>query len=402
MKVHEKLAHLTPEQLDDLINRYYGKEKVPALIEEFGIDTSPGKLIYLFPPIPHEDLFCHYCKDTNLVSNRAPRTGYSSRSQTPYCPECGHKNSEGCWCGKCIDKENFEREEAGERQSDIIAAAYTRDVETPSVDNITLKDAVFILALARHSLREDWGFVEPFTFNKDKIALAPLYEFQNDIVTHLSTKGFITVCSASPLHAFIFDPAETYIDAHYPAMVRWEFLPGLSDENKCDYLKSLQAIANEDQWPVGWRADVAHLWHHIAKYECLEFFRHQLARRGYLQYTIGEKTHTTFDNLLADFPASIIFNLSWMAVRDTVDYIARNNISRNRGKNLFIGAIQRKADKAKAGGWELKHFRQNFSYPQTVVSATFFNLFLELGDSAFETVPPRIDSTWDRAGMTHL
>ena len=74
-------------------------------------------------------------------------------------------------------------------------------------------------------------------------------------------------------------------------MVRWEFLPGLSDENKCDYLKSLQAIANEDQWSVGWLSDVPNLWHHIAKYECLEFFLHLLAQRGYLTYTIGENTH---------------------------------------------------------------------------------------------------------------
>ena len=122
MKVHEKLAHLTPEQLDDLMERYQGKEKVAALIEEFGIDTSPGNLIYLFPPILHEDLFCHYCKDTNLVSNRAPRTGYSSSSQTPHCPECRHKNSEQCWCEYCIEKANFAQEEAAQRQSDIIAS----------------------------------------------------------------------------------------------------------------------------------------------------------------------------------------------------------------------------------------------------------------------------------------
>ena len=391
MKVHEKLAHLTPEQLDDLMERYQGKEKVAALIEEFGIDTSPGSLIYLFPPILHEDLFCHYCKDTNLVSERARRTGYASSSQTPHCPECWHENSERCRCGNCLDKENFEQEKAAERQSDIIAAAYTREVETPSVDNITLKDAVFILALARHSLREDLGYVEPF--NKDKIALAPLYEFQNDIVTHLSTKGFITVCSASPLHAFIFDPAETYIDAHYPAMVRWEFLPGLSDANKCDYLKSLQAIANEDQWSVGWLSDVPNLWHHIAKYECLEFFLHLLAQRGYLTYTIGENTHKTFENLLEDFPVSRIYNLSWMAVRDITDYIARENISKQQGKNLFIGAIQRKAEKTKVEGWELEHFGRDLNCPQTAVSSTFFNLFLELGDSAFETVPPKIDGT---------
>ena len=123
MKVHEKLAHLTPEQLDDLMERYQGKEKVAVLIEEFGIDTSPGSLIYLFPPILHEDLFCQYCKDTNLVSNRARRTDYASSSQTPHCPECGHENSEQCSVWKLQGEREFcKREEAAQRQSDIIAS----------------------------------------------------------------------------------------------------------------------------------------------------------------------------------------------------------------------------------------------------------------------------------------
>ena len=82
-----------------------------------------------------------------------------------------------------------------------------------------------------------------------------------------------------------------------------------------------------------------------------------------------------------------------MAVRDITDYIARENISKQQGKNLFIGAIQRKAEKTKVEGWELEHFGRDLNCPQTAVSSTFFNLFLELGDSAFETVPPKIDGT---------
>ena len=280
---------------------------------------------------------------------------------------------------------------AGFSEIRIIEAAYTREVEIPSVDNITLKDAVFILSLARHSLTEDLKYVEPF--NKDEIALAPLYEFQNEIVTHLSTKGFITISPDSPVYAFIFDPAETYIDAHYPAMAMWEFLPGLSVDIKYDYLRSLQTIANEYELSEGWRSDIPTLWHQIAKYECLEFFLHLLAQRGYQSYKIGKKTHTTFENILEDFPVSRIYNLTWMAVRDITDYIVRENISKQQGGNIFIGAIQRKADKAKAEGWEVKHFRRDVNCPQTVVSSTFFNLFLELWDSASETVPPKIDGT---------
>ena len=41
MALHRKLAHLTPEQVDDLIKRYYDSEKLTSLIEAFNIDAKP-------------------------------------------------------------------------------------------------------------------------------------------------------------------------------------------------------------------------------------------------------------------------------------------------------------------------------------------------------------------------
>ena len=55
---------------------------------------------------------------------------------------------------------------------------------------------------------------------------------------------------------------------------------------------------------------------------------------------------------------------------------------------MSLGAIQRKADQAKAGGRDLKHFARNYHCPQTDVSATFFNDILKMGDQALEAVPP--------------
>ena len=135
------------------------------------------------------------------------------------------------------------------------------------------------MALAQHSLTEDLRYVEPF--NKDVIALAPLYEFQNEIVTHLATKGFITISPESPVDAFIFDSAVTYIKSYDPTKVLWEFLPSLDVENKRDYLKRLQTIAKGNEWSDGWRSDIPKLWHDIAKYECLEYFIHLLAQGNY-------------------------------------------------------------------------------------------------------------------------
>ena len=326
IEVHKKLAHLTSQQLNDLIDRYQnGADKISDLIKEFNIDAIPSQLISLFPPIKHDDLVCSYCKDTNLMSKVKGRSTSLYYSNAPYCPECGHQNHEGCCCENCTAEADYQRWQKEQNKRRIIESEYTHKFDVPVINKITLKEAVFLLALVRHSLAEDLRFVEPF--NHDEIALAPLFEFKSEIVKCLYAKGFIAISSESPIDAFVFDPTETNIDAYYPARVLWNFLPGLSVEGKRDYLKELQAIVKSDEWPEGWRSDIPNLWHQIAKYECLEYFLYLLEQRDFKIDKIGEKTHATFERLLEDFSVSRIYNLSWMAVRDTTDYIVKESIS---------------------------------------------------------------------------
>lgn len=389
MIIHKKLEHLSAEQLDDLSVRYQrGDERVADLVRDFEIDITPSKLISILPPINHKDLFCPYCIDTNLISKRQGREASLRWPQIEYCPKCEHKNTENCRCQSCKEKADILRRETEEIKQQIIEMEYPRAIEILSSENISLRDAVFILALTRHFITEDMKFAEPF--NKNEILFAPCFEFQNDIVKHLYSKGFLAISPKSPVDAFVFDPNITRIDGYYPTKAIWEFLPGLDVEEKRDYLKNLQFTVKGDKWPDGWREDVPILWREISKYECLEYFHYLLEQRDFRIDKVGEKTHATFENLLEDFSVSVVFNLSFMAVRDTTDYIVRENISHGHGKNIFIGAIQRKAERAKAEGWELRHSRRDFNCPQSVVSSTFFNLFLGIGDVALETIAPEI------------
>ena len=60
MTLHKKLAHLIPEQVDDLVKRYNDDEKLTSLIEAFNIDAKPAGLVHLLPPVVHKDLPCPY------------------------------------------------------------------------------------------------------------------------------------------------------------------------------------------------------------------------------------------------------------------------------------------------------------------------------------------------------
>ena len=381
--MHAKLAHLSPEQVSELMDRYYhGNETVAVLIDAYKVDVRPSGLVALFPPVIHDDLFCPYCEGINLVTKRSSRNGGAGTH--PVCPDCGHKSNSGCWCANCQKREKERRLTAEERKRQIINGCYAREIDFPFADELSLRDAVFLMALSRHSLTEDLKFITPFDVEPP---FAPTYSYQNEIIKHLYAKGLVYISAESRTDAFVFDAAETHIEAYYPAKVLWEFLPAWDIESKRDYLKELNEIIT-GEWSDEWKADLADVWREIAKYECIEYFIHLLDQRGY-RHEIGEKTHLVFETVLENFPVSRIFNLSWQAVRNVTDYIVRESVPDYHGKNIFIGAVQRQAEKAKAEGWDVRHSRRDFNCPQTVVSSTFFNLFLGLGDKAFETLPPK-------------
>ena len=388
MALHEKLAHLTPEQVDDLITRYYGIETLASLIEAFNIDAKPASLVQLFPPVVHKDLLCPYCPDKNLISKRPAKTSARRRPETPHCPGCGHRHAEECRCKRCTAEADAARVESEKKKRRIIEATYMREHEVPSPEDLTLRDAVFLTAITRHAEEEDLACLKPYDeYNK---TLAPLPECRHGIMAYLYERGFTAISPDSDVDAFEFDEAVTEIKFHNPAWVRWAFLPGLEVEDKRGYLNRLKTLVSGGDWPDGWSRDVPALWHSIVKNECLEYFVYLLAQRGCRQDSLDQKTQALFDRLLLDFSPSRIFNLCWRGVTKTTDDFARKDIPYYYKKNaMFISAVQRKADQAKAAGWNLRHFERHYHCPQTDVSATFFNDFLKLGNSAFEIIPPR-------------
>ena len=390
MALHKKLAHLTPEQVNALIKRYNEGEKLPSLIEAFNIDAKPAGLVQLLPPVDHKDLPCPYCPDKNLISKRPARTSAPRHPETPHCPGCGHRHAEWCPCKPCRAKAEAQRRESDKKKRQVIEATYTRGHDLPPPEYLTLQDAVFLMAIARQAATDDLAYLKPY--HEYAKTLAPLPDCRHDIITHLYERGLIAICPGSDVDAFDFDEAITEIICHDITTVEWTFLPGLDVEEKREYLNRLKTLVSEGDWPDGWSRDVPALWRYVVKNECLEYFVYLLAQRRCKLNPIDQKTHALFDSLLVDFSPSRIFNLCWRGVTKTTDDFARKDIPYYYKKNaMFLRAVQRKADQAKAAGWNLGHFERHYHCPQTDVSATFFNDFLKLGNAAFEAVPPRWD-----------
>ncbi|MCC8461836.1 MAG: hypothetical protein LN546_01295 [Rickettsia endosymbiont of Ecitomorpha arachnoides] len=391
---HKDLSHLTQKQLEDLIKRYYDNEKVDNLLKEFNINISPNSLVNLFPLIPHHELFCKYCQDTNLVIRLKGRNYkyYGENGFDLFCPMCNHNDNSSCSCDNCKKAIKQQKQIKEEEKRNLIKEKYYYDyiktgLKNISIEELTLKDALYLLSVVSHSASKNFEFIEPFSNNPSIPDLTPDRELTNRVINHLCNKGLIVISPSSPLDAFEFD-AEKKLQIYSIEKIIWELLPSMNIKEKQQYLDDVKNLV-KGEWSSSWKDEIAEMWKQITSYECIEYFKYLLAKRGFtLNEPVGDKTMNTFIDLLKNFSVGQIFNLSWRAVSQTNDYISAEGINYTHGRNMFIGSIQRKAHKAIAEGWTTTNGRRDFNLPQTIISSTFFNTFLELGNEYFENIMP--------------
>ena len=71
--MEKNLDHLTSEEVETLMQRYYAGESVSKLTKEYGISVCSSDLYKLFPPEAFANYICEYC-DEPLVINRPSKT----------------------------------------------------------------------------------------------------------------------------------------------------------------------------------------------------------------------------------------------------------------------------------------------------------------------------------------
>ena len=392
VELHPALAHLTDDEVDRLGQLYdYGIEGSDAIKAMFGIET-PLYLKDMVPAIVFRET-CQFCPNVHLTEQRpsrlpAPkRKGVppANRAYDPSCPECGHRVTGLCDCLPCRTARAEAAATASKAAKAIALAVYAkrqaaieRHCHTFIPESIPGNDAALcLLALVRHSVSDDLETAGPY--DARKVPLASMIEIRR-LVEGLYSQGWLGISSASSHDGFTFDAGNTSCEPTNAAKLTWNFLPG--NQKKRALLAALPAMIKDRPGSAEW---VENAWARIAIKQCQDHFAFLLDERGYTA-NVGEKVRLVFEDILRSFTPGEAFNLTWQAVRDTVDYIATKNLHRSHAANSFIGNVQRKADSALANGWTIKTGRR--SAPLSTLDTTFFDLFTEAGASPLDVRVP--------------
>ena len=145
------LSHLSAEEVETLMQRYYGSEAVSKLIKEYNVSVHASELYKLFPPEVYTNYSCEYC-DEFLVINRPSKTmkDFPKYERDLYCPSCGHKPFQaGCRCENCLEEERILRSEQLARIQEV----YSRSRTPVDFSSLSFRDKVFLGALCRALLK---------------------------------------------------------------------------------------------------------------------------------------------------------------------------------------------------------------------------------------------------------
>lgn len=358
-----KLQHLSTEDVDALMNRYYNGEKVSVLLEEFGIDCKERELYTLFPPEVFENRKCRYC-NTAMIRERQSKSSFIEG--IIYCPNCKHKLDEvRCKCESC---NNYKRD---------IIINYYKDKPKKDIEELTLKERIYLAALLRGVETEEINdrlVFEPLDSTESKIATT--YFKVIDILKELSLKGIISVNPTSDLDAFPGDLIKgDYASSYYIAEVKYTL--------NMDYTSELTSpnieITNENI------NEIYEIVREISIDECYEYLHYQMEKVRF-EFNPGRTTEEVFNELLDNFSIGQVYCAIYSSITQATRYYQEYNITKKHAANSVITKCRMYGERAISNNWNVKVYSRPYECKQSIISSLFFNRIISLGDRYLETV----------------
>lgn len=369
---HPKLAHLTREEINTLIQAYYTKQKVSDLMQRFHIDCLPQQLYKLFPPEVSSEL-CPNC-GTHLImpriSQSANRNEYKNGLR---CPQCPHRKATLCTCPYCRGNKKS--------QKALSPTNITRASRTPAplkAADLSMEHAVALLALMRCDgptpIKSKLAFRPAST---SKVPLAPTGRYEEELVSRLVEAGLLKV----------LDPARTKsmgLSENKRAVTlstQWSLPCAISSE----LIREIETRVSGCAWPESWYEQLFELAFDLALAECRQFYDYCAIQRMFPE-TDEKSINALLGNLLEDFSTGQCFRIIQSGAQYAADFMVKQRATPAQAAYYMVGACQRWANKARAdNNWIVLPFRRNFHCPRSMMSYMLYDVILKIQDEGLGT-----------------
>jgi len=377
--IHEKLSHLTADEIDTLIKRYYAGDKIADLYKEFHIECPTNYLYKLLPPIISTTDTCPNCGG-EMILCRPSRDKLSSKkaSNCWHCSKCRHVDDFLCKCPYCRKSKKDLFQSTSKNNLDVneltCLQSVNRDIQ---VRNLSLEQAITLLALVR-CCNFDRGLAGSIldVLENGAIPFAPQGEYGLYLIEKLLETEIIRSVNQSDRDAYLFNGAA--MSFKNPKSILW----GVSISKRSELIQEIEEYSQRKSWPTHWTEQLQEVMFSLAYAECNEFFTWCAKQRNFP--TAAEQSTTKMlVHLLQDYSVAQCYSIIYSGAKSAADFLVRTSCNPHHAANYMISACQRWADQAKSQNKSVSTFNRNFELPRSMVNYVLHDLFLMHDDDGF-------------------
>jgi len=377
-RIHEKLSHLTEEQIEELCRRYETGETNKSLIKEYNIDIYVSGLNKLLPlKITKEE--CIYCKKP-LWAQRCKPNSYAN---VAFCYECGHNNTRYCTCDNCTEAKRLQQEKRAQNIFQLIKNRFGSGENKRSFSELNDKELIYLSCFVRAADTE--SKYTNISFHNCSFKLSPNRFFDNQIIQFLIDASLIFMVSLPQHYNEII---KTDSDLDKLDLFACHYSLNITDEqiDKDEIFKSFY-YPKQNNVP---KETLRKIWMNIAKHECLEYVITMVEDIN-INYWFTEKHLEHIEEILRNFSVSQFYCMYYSCLKSATYNQIKNRWSNRETLHKSVVYTLNQAESAINNGWEIRKYNRNTE--RSTFSDIFFNLFLKIDKSGFYECPTNYQIT---------
>lgn len=388
MKVHEKLAHLSPKEIIELMDGYYHQGvRVKSLIEFYRVDCRPKDLHKFFPPMELEEC-CPVC-GTHFLKKRDSRTDIENKGNhfrksnisKPYCPNCGHVDDEICKCAACEEKRNLatiKKEERLEKMANEIKAefekSYTGKVK---IDDLNIRDRVYLASLLRYALSGDASVINSLGECENPCSRLAMGYMDEEIVDYLLKRNVIIIDTKSLTYALRKDEDS---DRYMRYKLNVEI-----DDDATDALQDLMSpnidFSDEESILEGYK-----IWKDVAMNDCITFLVDEMKKRN-VEFHPVKKTKMMIGSLLDRFSIAQVQYMIDKCVEEAFVGYHKKKFNEDVLFDVIFRKMSLMDSFVSFKEVELMEYKNGGEFSYTCLQGVLFYKVLKLGDKGLRCAP---------------
>jgi len=327
-----------------------------------------------------EDSLCKACNSPYQYTSRTDFNSHQSHVEW-LCNDCLAEQRQ-------VESQRLadERQEKAEQVLNILQSAQAHfQGRHSNIEDLGIKEAVYLLSLIRHSMSEDLSHIKEYENNSnERLGLDP--EHDREIVKEIYNSELIYISPSSDLSSVEL-VSETQFRFNL-GRVQWHLTIG-EDVHPSQYIAQLENKMSSMEFLESHHEEIVDLSKEIALKECLFYLNHVLDEHK-LPFKPGDKTKLVLSTGLSTFSVAQMYNFIWRAAKDAASFHLRKGVAKNHAANTVVGNIGSQIERAVANSWDVQMYRRNYDYPQTIVSRVFYNTLLHTDDGGFTQVLNKI------------